>query len=361
MSDNETALVVRTGVPAGLIPSSLEQAIQLAKLMSDSGLVPKHLVGQPANCFMVIEQATRWGMSPFAVAQCTSVIGGKLMYEGKLVAAVINARGELAERLNYRFDGSGDARSCTAYGRVKGEDTPREVTCVLRDVRTTQACWKQQPDMQLSYSAARHWARRHLPEVMLGVYSPDEFAETVAPRQLEAANDTAAPKAPSATAVVPPADATTDAEFEEPDNLLADATPEVDDLPKPGEFRDQTECWTWRGAKGNKKWGQGPGEWASLGMEPIRSNRQNSLIHVLRQERGYDDPTWRSKLALRFNKDSSADLSVREAGALIDAMERATAQHGTADDKKARQLAKAEAMGREYGEQFPELKEGEAR
>jgi hypothetical protein len=38
---------------------------------------------------MVIEAAMRWGMSPFAVAQETSVIQGKLMFSGKLVAAAI--------------------------------------------------------------------------------------------------------------------------------------------------------------------------------------------------------------------------------------------------------------------------------
>ena len=44
-----------------------------------------------STCLVVIEQAMRWGMSPFAVAQCTSSIGGKLMYEGKLVAAAVES------------------------------------------------------------------------------------------------------------------------------------------------------------------------------------------------------------------------------------------------------------------------------
>src|SRR5215203_4514831 len=41
-----------------------------------------------ANCFLVVNQAVRWGMDPFAVAQCCSVVHGRLMYEGKLIAAV---------------------------------------------------------------------------------------------------------------------------------------------------------------------------------------------------------------------------------------------------------------------------------
>ena len=34
-----------------------------------------------------------------------------------------------------------------------------------------------QPDQQLAYHGSRVWARRHAPELMLGVYSPEEFDE----------------------------------------------------------------------------------------------------------------------------------------------------------------------------------------
>jgi hypothetical protein len=35
--------------------------------------------------------------------------------------------------------------------------------------------WIKQPDQQLVYAGTRVWARRHAPEVMLGVYAPEEF------------------------------------------------------------------------------------------------------------------------------------------------------------------------------------------
>ncbi len=83
----------RAAVPAlnSLMPANLEQAMALANIMAKGRLVPSHLQNAPADCLLVIEQAMRWGMSPFAVAQCTSVIKGKLMFEGKLVAAVVAA------------------------------------------------------------------------------------------------------------------------------------------------------------------------------------------------------------------------------------------------------------------------------
>ena len=47
----------------------------------------------------------------------------------------------------------------------------------LADARTNNRVWQTQPDQQLMYHGVRVWARRHTPELMLGVYSPEEFDE----------------------------------------------------------------------------------------------------------------------------------------------------------------------------------------
>jgi RecT family len=161
----------------GLVPTTIPEALRLAELMSSAKLVPAALQKSPADCFLVIQQAIRWQLDPFAVAQECSVIQGKLMYGGKLVAAVINARGGLAERLSFTYEGEGDNRSITVSGRISGEIEPREVVVRLRDARTANKVWQTQPDQQLMYHGSRVWARRHAPELMLGVYSPEEFDE----------------------------------------------------------------------------------------------------------------------------------------------------------------------------------------
>jgi hypothetical protein len=119
-------------------------------------------------------------MSPFAVAQCTAIVRGRISYEGKLVSAAINASGVLQGRLDYEFSGEDATRAVTARGIMRGEDKPREVVVTLASARTDNEHWKKSPDQMLTYHAARVWARRHAPEVMLGVYSPEEFdAQTV--------------------------------------------------------------------------------------------------------------------------------------------------------------------------------------
>ena len=158
-----------------LMPTDMRGAMDLAHMMATAKLVPAHLQGKPGDCLLVIEQSMRWGMSPFAVAQATSVIGGKLMFEGKLVSAALNAHGILSGRMTYDFHGEGASRAVTASATIRGETVPRTIHCTLAEAKTTNGMWVKQPDQQLVYYATRAWARRHAPEVMLGVYSPEEF------------------------------------------------------------------------------------------------------------------------------------------------------------------------------------------
>ena len=158
-----------------LAPQSFDQAIRLAEMMAKGKLVPSHLQSSPADCLLVVEQAMRWGMSPFAVAQCTSVIKTKLMFEGKLVAAAIESSGAIIGNMDYTFSGSGAERTITVSATRRGETTPRTVEVKLKDAKTDNGMWTKQPDQQLVYHGARVWGRRWTPGVVLGVYSREEF------------------------------------------------------------------------------------------------------------------------------------------------------------------------------------------
>jgi hypothetical protein len=166
--------ITTIGVNA-LVPRDMDQAIRLAQAMASAKMVPKHLQDDVGTCLMVVEQAMRWGMSPFAVAQCTSNIGGKLMYEGKLVAAAVQTCGGIVGGFDYRFSGAGDERTITVSAVRNGEKQPRTIAIKMGDVKTSNAMWTKQPDQQLVYSGTRNWARRWTPAALLGVYAPEEF------------------------------------------------------------------------------------------------------------------------------------------------------------------------------------------
>jgi hypothetical protein len=170
------AIVPTSGSANALMPTNMESAIRLAEMMSLGKIgIPEHLRKNPGDCLLIVEQAMRWGMSPFAVAACTSVINGKLNFEGKIVAAALNGSGIMAARLEYEYSGAGPDLKVMVRGTIKGETKPREITLWLKEAKTTNGMWVKQPEQQLCYAGTRVWARRHAPEVMLGVYSPEEF------------------------------------------------------------------------------------------------------------------------------------------------------------------------------------------
>ena len=152
-----------------------EQLQRVGNLLAASQFVPKHLQKKPQDCFLVVGQALRWGMDPFAVAQCTYVVHGSLGYEGKIVTAAINTCGKLENNLAFNYDGEGKDRSCTISGKLKGEDEARAVKILLKDVKTENPKWVTMVDQMLSYRGSREWARRHMPEAMLGIKSDDEL------------------------------------------------------------------------------------------------------------------------------------------------------------------------------------------
>lgn len=185
-------------------PQTFQQLVAIADLMANTSLIPETLrthkvdgkvVDLPiekikANCFLVAEQSLRWNMSPFAAAACASVIYGRLMWEGKLVSAVITAK--LGLYLDYKYAGAGENMSVTVSGTLPGEQTARAISGKVSDWKTDQWAAKNY-EQRLSYRGAREWARRHAPGVLLGIitddddYTPSENIRNVTPpRELPA-------------------------------------------------------------------------------------------------------------------------------------------------------------------------------
>ncbi len=173
--DDPVALYMNTAV--------FEQLQRVAKLMCSSGLVPAHLRGaeRQADCFLVAAQAFRWRTDPFAVAQCSFVLSGKLGYEGKLVAAIVNSHKDIdpEHRLDYVYGGEGQDRKVIVSARLRGEVKDRTVDGTVKQWATQNDKWKSMADQMLAYRGAREWARRHMPQAMLGIQADEEVVETI--------------------------------------------------------------------------------------------------------------------------------------------------------------------------------------
>ena len=171
--------------------AKFEHLYRIAGIIARASLTPKHLkatdpVETVANCFRVVNQAMRWGMDPFAVVDATYVVNGKLGYEGKLVAAVVNARAGLKGRLSAVYAGAGPKRTVTITGQFADEPAPRTIELSVEQAATTNQMWKTDPDQKLWYTGCTKWARRHCPEILLGVMDEEDL-ERLKDYQIKAA------------------------------------------------------------------------------------------------------------------------------------------------------------------------------
>lgn len=161
------------------MPQSMGEAMQLATIMARSTFVPGHCRGSEGNCLAIIMQASRWGMDPFAVANKAYFTkeGAAPAFEAQLVNAVVNSSGALSGRLRIEFEGEGERLRCTVRGFLRADPNDEKVRTqsIARITVRNSPLWKSDPEQQLGYYTTRAWARMHCPEVLLGVYTPDEL------------------------------------------------------------------------------------------------------------------------------------------------------------------------------------------
>lgn len=194
--------------------TAIDSISRVAEIMAaGKATIPRHLQGNRGDCFAVTMQAMQWGMNPFAVAQKTHLVSGALGYEAQLVNAVITARAPVTGRINYEWFGDWDriagrfkevpsknegekrivkdwtlkeeeGLGVEVWATFKGEAEPRRLRLLLAQAGVRNSpLWGQDPKQQLAYLAVKRWSRLYCPDVILGVYTPDELDER-APRDM---------------------------------------------------------------------------------------------------------------------------------------------------------------------------------
>lgn len=186
-----------------------QQISEIASVMASASLIPESLSHEGsgnnrtalpyetvrANCFLVANQAVKWRMDPFAVAQCCSVVHGRLMFEGKLVASVLDAN--LGIKLVHAYGKWDSAKEECVLGEAGtgddlairiGEGHYAEDGSAVFSGRYIDGCvglWKTtgigtpwrpgRNRVMLVYRGSREFARIFEPGVMLGVITDDEY------------------------------------------------------------------------------------------------------------------------------------------------------------------------------------------
>lgn len=197
---------------------SMDSMMRLAEIMATGRCtMPGEFRNSPGDCLAIVMQSVQWKMNPFAVAQKTHFVSGKIGYEAQLVNAVITSMAPTKDRLHFEWIGNWerilgqfkeveskskkddagnpmkfrvpnwnlkdeDGLGVRVWATLKGEDDPRELTLLMAQARTRNSTlWADDPRQQLAYLATKRWSRLYCPDVILGVYTPDELDEAPRP------------------------------------------------------------------------------------------------------------------------------------------------------------------------------------
>lgn len=161
------------------------QAYRIATAFADSGLVPDHFKKNPAGVFVVLHMATRMQLDPFMVLQKTYMVHGRPGMEAQLVIALVNARGPFTGPIQWRFEGEGKDRKCTAYAThaKTGELCEAVVTWAMVEAegwnKKAGSKWLTLERLMFQYRSATFLARLYCPEVIMGLSTADELEDTL--------------------------------------------------------------------------------------------------------------------------------------------------------------------------------------
>lgn len=219
---------------AVMLPQNLEQAMQLAHFMAGGIGVRQWMRGNPSACLALIQISMRWGMDPYIVSNKAYYANDTLSFEAQLVNAVLNTCGELIGRLKVEFTGDAtggkgkETLVCTVSGRIKADPDQlfvHEQALAPIAVRNSPL-WTVNPRQQLQYYTTRAWARLYLPEVLLGIYTPDEIADGVAERIERESTPVSAEPAPDRRSFENAENEAEDADFTPIETVVVESTDE---------------------------------------------------------------------------------------------------------------------------------------
>lgn len=179
--NRQEAGAIKISSQHGLLLQSMGDAMEFAKLMSVAKEgVRKHCRGNAGLCLSICIQAMEWQVNPFALANKSYVVNDQICYEASLFQTIVARRAPIVGRIKMEFAGEKEKRTCRVWAELSDGTSTVEYTSPPFGIINPKnsPLWKNDPDQQLFYFSSRAFARRHFPDVMMGVYTVDEMMDT---------------------------------------------------------------------------------------------------------------------------------------------------------------------------------------
>jgi hypothetical protein len=190
-------LPVGEGAPAGFEQWQLMR--EQASVFIQSGMLPAH-IRSPEQAIVIMLKGRELGLPPLYALSTIGVINGKPVVAAEVMAALVYRRhGDQALRIV-----QSDARICAIEYRRRGWTEPQTYSFSIEDAHRAGLlmgnAWQKYPAAMLRARCISAVARMAFPDVISGVYTPEELGgsaqvveESAAPYVASAGEQTADP------------------------------------------------------------------------------------------------------------------------------------------------------------------------
>lgn len=172
---SEVALIKKAD---GLVPTTMQEVMDLAELMSKSEMVPKIYQGKPGNVTVAILAGHPLGLNPFSACQSFAVINGTPSLFGDALLGIVRGSG-LLTKISETVSENGQVATC--YLTRRGED-PVCRTFTMDEAKkagllSKQGPWQAYPKRMLQMRARAFALRDVFPDILRGIGIAEEIED----------------------------------------------------------------------------------------------------------------------------------------------------------------------------------------
>lgn len=176
-------------------PTSLNEALMIAKVVADSDLAPKDFRGKPANVLVAFQLGAELGLAPMQALQNIAVINGRPSVWGDAALALVRASGKLE-----KFVETDDGETATCTVKRRGEAEELSTTFSMKDATIAglvhKDTWKQYPKRMRQMRARAFRLRDSFTDVLKGVAIAEESMDIEATATVVASSEPSPAPAP---------------------------------------------------------------------------------------------------------------------------------------------------------------------
>jgi len=169
-----------------LQPSTLNEAFEMANMLSASQMVPKHYQGKPQDTLVAMMMGSEIGLNPIQALQNIAVINGKPAIYGDALLALVQSHPKFGGH-EESFDDATMTATCTVWR--KSDASKHTVSFSQEDAQkaglwSKQGPWSQYPKRMLMWRARGYALRDKFADALGGLITVEEARDIPEEREI---------------------------------------------------------------------------------------------------------------------------------------------------------------------------------